>query len=186
MLRRTRAPHGFTLVEALIVVTLLAVLAAVALPTLSTLDDRRVAVAAGEVRGALRLARAEAMRRGRSVLVDAESAPGHMRLYVAACATYGSGSTVVTDPRTKSAFDLDVVGGPFSAGVLVTPRFVASSGSAYAGLVFAADGSASEVCQVAGGNSRGMPQAGSQVLLSLANQRASVNIDPPTGRVTGP
>lgn len=185
MNRRHALARGFTLVEALVVVSLLATLAAVALPSLSTLDDRRLEVAGGEVRNALRLARAEALRRGKSVLVDAESSPGHVKLLVSACSSYGNG-TAVTDPRTKSNFDLDVTGGPFSAGVAVTPRFLASGGSAYGGLVFGADGSANDVCQVTGSNSQGTPQAGSQVLLSLGPRQAVVAIDPPTGRVTGP
>jgi len=180
-----QAPRGFTLVEMLIVVSLLAVLAAVVVPSLSTLDDQRLSVAASEVRNALRLARAEALRRGKPVLVDAESSSGRIKLFVSSCTAYSSSSTVA-DPRTKSAFDLDITGGPFSGGVVVTPRFLASGGTAYSGLVFGSDGSASDVCQVSGTNSQGTPQAGSQVLLSLAGRQVVVAIDPTTGRVTGP
>ena len=186
MVRRPALSCGVTLVELLIVVSLLAVLASVVVPTLSTLDDQRLTVAASEVRNALRLARAEAMRRGKSVLVDAETSPGHVKLLVTSCSSYSTSATAVTDPRTKSAFDLDVTGGPFSGGVAVTPRFLASGGTAYAGLVFGADGSANDVCQVSGTNGEGAPQAGSQVVLSLSGRQAVVAIDPPTGRVTGP
>lgn len=186
--RRTSSPspatRGFTLAEMLIVVSLLAILARAMVPALAGSSDRRLEAAASEVREALRFARAEAMRRGQRVLVDAESNPGRVKLLVTSCTSSGS-PKVVNDPRTKLAFDVNVVNGPFSAGVSVTPRFMVA-GSAWGGVVFDANGEAVDACQVTGMTSKGTPEAGSGVLLSLGGQQATVVLDPPTGRVTGP
>lgn len=198
MVSRSPAPQapalrGFTLVEMLVVVTLLAALAGVVVPSLSSLNDHRLDVAAIEVRDALRFARSEAMRRGQPTLVDAETAPGKIKvlalssgspLVPATCNSY-SASNTVADPRTKSAFVIDITGGTFSGGVVVTPRFLVS-GTAYAGLIFNAHGVPSDVCQIAGTNSKGAPAAGSNVVLTLGNRQTTVSLDTGTGRVSTP
>ena len=184
---RSPAMRGFTLAEMLIVVALLAILAKVMVPTLAGHDDHRLDVAASEVREALRFARTEAMRRGKKALVDAESAPGRVKvlwLSNSGCSDF-AGATAATDPRTKAAFDVDVSGGPFSSGVAVTPRFMAS-GIAWGGLVFDANGKAADVCQVTGMNSQGSPEAGSGIVLSRGDRQVTVAIDAATGRVTTP
>ena len=175
--------RGFTLVELLLVVVLLAILAAITMPSVNALDDDRLRVAGSEVRDAMRLARAEAMRRGKPVLLDAESSAGHVRLWLKTCTSYGS--TTVADPRTKSAFDIDISGGGLTHGVTMTPRFLAS-GVAYGGLVFGADGQAIDVCQISNFNGQGTPEAGSGVQLSLGGRQMSVTVDAATGRVVGP
>ena len=77
MEQRTRAPWGFTLVEALVALALLAVLVALAAPSLTGLRQRQ------QLRGlaegfwnSLVLARAEAMARQQRVAVCAQSAAG--------------------------------------------------------------------------------------------------------------
>lgn len=181
---RSPATRGFTLVEMLIVVLLLAVLARLLLPGLGGVDDHRLEVAAAEVREALRFARAEAMRRQRGVLVDAESSPGRLKVLDTYCTSIGT-PKAVTDPRTKRAFDVDLGGGPFTAGVAVTPRFMVG-GSAWGGVIFNAAGAAADACQVTGMNSKGAPEAGSGVVLTRGVKQLSVSLDSATGRVTGP
>ena len=66
----TRRCAGFTLAELLAVVAILAVIAGIVIPNLAFNDDNQLTVAAGETGNALRLARSEAVRSGRSVLVD--------------------------------------------------------------------------------------------------------------------
>ncbi|MBK7616687.1 MAG: GspH/FimT family pseudopilin [Burkholderiales bacterium] len=178
----SRVAGGYTLAETLVVVSLLAVMAAVALPSLGTLDLQRLDVAAAEVRNALRLARSEAMRLNTNVLVDMGSAAGHVKLYKGSC---GASSTAIIDPRSKRAFDVDVAGGPYSGGVTLTPQFMAA-GTAYNGLVFASSGVPTDVCQLPAAASQGAPQAGSQVLLSYGGSQLAVAIAPATGRVWGP
>jgi prepilin-type N-terminal cleavage/methylation domain-containing protein len=181
---RSHALRGFTLTEILIAVALLAILASAVVPGQGDSDDRRLELAASEVRETLRFARAEAMRRGKRVLVDAESSPGCLKLFETSCTPFGM-PKVVGDPRTKRAFVVKVADGPYAIGVGVTPRFMAA-GTAYAGLIFDASGAAQDVCQVTGMLSKGTPQAGSGVLLSLGAGQVSVALDASTGRVTGP
>lgn len=181
---RSRAARGFTLAEVLLAVALLAILASSVVPGLGSGDDHRLEVAASEVRETLRFARSEAMRRGKRVLVDAESSPGCLKLFETSCTPFGM-PKVVGDPRSKRAFAVKVADGPYAIGIGVTPRFMAA-GTAYAGLIFDSSGAALDVCQVTGMISKGTPQAGSGVLLSLGARQVSVALDASTGRVTGP
>ena len=176
--------RGFTLAELLIAVAFLAILAATLIPNMNSGDADRLDVAAAEVRNALRFARSEAMRRGQTVLVDAESSPGHIKVSDTSCTSIGT-PVVVKDPRTKLSFDVDVSGGPFSGGVGVTPRFMAG-GTAYGGVIFGTTGAAVDACQVTGMNSKGTPEAGSGVVLSLGTRQVALALDAATGRVTGP
>lgn len=175
---------GFTLAELLVTVAFLAILAATLIPNMNSADADKLDVAAIEVRNALRFARSEAMRRGQTVLVDAESSPGHIKVSDTACTSFGT-PVVVDDPRTKLSFDVDVSGGPFSGGVGVTPRFMVA-GTAYGGVIFGTAGNAADACQVTGMSSKGTPEAGSGVVLSLGTRQVALVLDAATGRVTGP
>jgi prepilin-type N-terminal cleavage/methylation domain-containing protein len=178
--------RGVSLTEMLTVVALLAVLAGVMVPSLAPHDGTRLEVAAAEVRDALRFARAEALRRGKPALLDAETTPGKLKvIWLSANCNGLSSFTAATDPRSKVAFAANVTGGAFSAGVVVTPRFLAG-GTAYGGLVFDAHGKPSEACVVSSKTSKGAPEAGSNVLLTLGDRQATVSVDGVTGRVSGP
>ncbi len=176
--------RGFTLAELLITVAFLAILAATLIPNMNSADADKLDVAAVEVRNALRFARSEAMRRGQTVLVDAESSPGHIKVSDTACTSMGT-PVVVKDPRTKLSFDVDVSGGPFSGGVGVTPRFMVA-GTAYGGVIFGTTGAVVDACQVTGMNSKGVPEAGSGVALSLGTRQVALVLDVATGRISGP
>lgn len=67
----TRA-RGFTLIELMIVVTVLGIVMAIGVPSFNTMImNNRLAAASNDVAGALHFARAEAVRRGRTVQVEA-------------------------------------------------------------------------------------------------------------------
>lgn len=175
---------GFTLAELLITVAFLAILAVTMVPNMNSADADKLDVAAAEVRNALRFARSEAMRRGQSVLFDAESSPGRIKVSGTSCTSFGTPKTV-NDPRTKLSFDVDVSGGPYSGGVGLTPQFMAG-GTAYGGVIFDATGAAVDACQVTGMSSKGTPQAGSGLVLSLGTRQVALALDAATGRVSGP
>ncbi|SHG20218.1 type IV fimbrial biogenesis protein FimT [Microbulbifer donghaiensis] len=64
--------QGFTLIELMIVVTVLGIVMAIGIPSFNTMImNNRLAAASNDVAGALHFARAEAVRRGRSVQVEA-------------------------------------------------------------------------------------------------------------------
>lgn len=65
---------GFTLVELMVVVAILAIVTAIGVPSFNTMiQNNRLSAAVNDVSGALNYARAEAVRRGRTVQVDALS-----------------------------------------------------------------------------------------------------------------
>lgn len=174
--------RGMTLVELLATVTVMAILAALIVPSLSFNDSTKLAVAAQQVGNALRFARSEAMRTGQSVLVDAETTPGRLLLLLRGCVS--AVSPAVLDPQTRRAYDVDVADGAFSGGVALVPNFLVG-GTAWAGLEFDNRGTASQACSIASQTPRGTPEAGSSINLVYGGNSATIQIDPPTGRVTG-
>ncbi|WOX06688.1 GspH/FimT family pseudopilin [Microbulbifer pacificus] len=67
-----RREAGFTLIELMIVVTILAIVMAIGIPSFTTMiKNNRLTAAVNDLAGALHFARAEAVRRGRSVQVQA-------------------------------------------------------------------------------------------------------------------
>jgi prepilin-type N-terminal cleavage/methylation domain-containing protein len=69
---KTKQPAGFSLAELLIVIVILGVVAKVAIPNLSSGDEAKLDVAAGEIIQALRFARSEAIRQGTCIEVNIE------------------------------------------------------------------------------------------------------------------
>ena len=55
---------GYTLIELIITITIIAVIAAIAMPAFSSGSDRQLEAAAAEFAAAMRFARTEAMRTG--------------------------------------------------------------------------------------------------------------------------
>lgn len=62
--RELRQDRGYTLTELVVVVTILAVVAAIAIPNTSSGPDRRLELAANEFADAIRFARSESIRTG--------------------------------------------------------------------------------------------------------------------------
>ena len=72
-----KAQKGFTLIELLVTLTVVAILAGIAVPSFSSaIRNNRVATVTEELRGALQLARAEAVKRRVNVLICRRNSAG--------------------------------------------------------------------------------------------------------------
>ena len=178
---------GFTLLEMLVAVCILAIVSAVAVPLLSGNDPQKLTVAAQETANLLRFAMSEASRTGGYVLVDGKSTAGQLKLYLSnvnAQVPPVTGTSVINDPLTKRAAVLDVAANPYSQGVTLTPRFMAG-GQPRPQLLIGPG-----LTQMRGfdgaGSSQGALQAGSSIQLAFGSQGATVAIDSATGMVSVP
>lgn len=174
-------PEGFSLTEILVVVSIIAVIAAVAIPLLHSQDSKKLDAAAVEVGNALRLALSEAGRTGAYVLVDAKTAAGHLKLLKSDATAADLGA--VNDPITKRAVDLATAEAASSAPVSMAARFM-QSGVPYLQLLIG-PGPQLQVFDGPATN-KGVLQAGSGIVLGLGTQSVTVTINETTGFVTIP
>lgn len=174
-----QSAQGFTLLETLLVVTLIGILALAAIPMLSSPDPTRLDAAAAEVRNALRFAISEAQRTGGYVLVDG-SAAGHLRVFNSNAS--GASLAAVIDPLTKRALDVDASGPVPLAQIEMTPQFF-GGGDPYTRLLI---GPGTQLQAFDGGTNKGALQAGSGIALTLGEQSVTVALHEITGRVTLP
>ncbi len=166
----------------LVVVAILAIIAGVSVPWLSSNDPQKLSVASEETANILRFALSEAKRTGGYVLVDGKSAAGQLRLYNSNSSAQLN--SVINDPLTKGASILNVKDSAFSQGVNLTPKFMWGS-NGYPQLLI---GPGLSQLQVFNGSptNKGQLQANSGVLLSYGSQSVMVSINEVTGLVTVP
>lgn len=185
--RGPAANGGFTLAEMLIVIGIIAVVMATAVPLLSTNEPQKLALVAENVTSALRLAIGEARRTGKYVLVDGLTEAGKFSLYISTSSAQlpnATGTSPINDPLTKRALIVDPGLNSLSRGVVLTPQF---NGAGQPRRQLLIGPGASQLIAFDGeGNSFGALQAGSGVLLTLGDQSLMVSIDPVSGLVTRP
>jgi len=102
-----RREQGYTLIELIVVIALLTLIAAVAVPELSKNDESMLEVAASDVAAAIRLAHSEAVRTGEPHGVHADHGAQRVRVYRLPELTpiYD-----VYDPLTKQLLDFQFSG----------------------------------------------------------------------------
>lgn len=104
-----REQQGYTLIELVIVVTVLAVIAAIAVPTSNSGPDRSFDLAASAVAAAMRFARNESMRTGEPHGFRQESGAKRIRVFRLDQGT--NPATIVYDvyhPIDKQLYDIDL------------------------------------------------------------------------------
>ncbi|WP_156481077.1 GspH/FimT family pseudopilin [Variovorax sp. PAMC 28711] len=123
--RRARARKGFTLIEMMTVITLLAILLALALPSFNGLIERyRVSGRAGALESSLSLARVEAIRRASAVQLKAESGCGATGLTAWSCGwTVRAGNEILRREPQDAALSVEATAGAFEFGAFgqITP-----------------------------------------------------------------
>ena len=131
-LRTGARSGGFSLVELVATVAVLAVVGLIVLPNFAPADLARLDLAAEEVASALRFARAESIRRGalidnpgtRLVSFDASTTTGHVRV---ADFSGWQFNAPQTNPLDKKPYDLDLTNGTMTQGTTITAATLTNS-----------------------------------------------------------
>jgi type II secretion system protein H len=113
---RALRSHGVTLVELLVVITILGVVAVVAIPGLSSSDPQTLDLAAEEFANAMRFARSEAIRTGEPRGFRQQSSIKRIRVF--RLNTVTSPWTPIHDvyhPVSKQLYDIELDAHPFAA-----------------------------------------------------------------------
>ena len=119
MVGRLRS-HGVTLVELLVVITILGIVAVVAVPDFRSGEPQRLELAAEEFAGAMRFARSEAIRLGVPRGFRQQSSTKRIRVFRPDTGT--SPWTLNYDvyhPLSKQIYDIDLDTHPFAAAALL-------------------------------------------------------------------
>jgi prepilin-type N-terminal cleavage/methylation domain-containing protein len=185
--------HGYTLVEMVVAVAVLAILAAAAIPLMGPVNENKLDAAASEIANALRFARVEAMRtgsiRGVDFSVDPATGKRRIRVFRTDAATPPNPVYDVYHPLDKKLYDIQLATGPGTQGATISKAafvyfrplftFVTQDQAAFD----------------ASGNPEYYPDAANfsltldvfspaQIAVSLAGKSRTVSLDTVTGRVT--
>lgn len=173
-----RTQRGFSLAELMVVLVVLAVVAAITIPTSAARSDLRLARAGQEVADALNFARTETLRTG---VPHGVRVQGGRRITVFQLDRSKSPPTEgynVYHPVDKSRYDVDLFSNPYTQGTTATGYFLFQrAGTADQAASFDTHGEA-----MRGDDAR--PLATGGVLLANDSSALAVTVAPLSGRTT--
>ena len=185
MTRNPGKQQAFTLLEMLIAVTIVALVATIALPSLSTGDIKKVDIAATEIANAIRFARSEALRtgEGHGLTVSQVTQQVTVKKYDLTTAPISTLGTL-THPINKHPYDFNVNTSASTKGVTISNSsdiFDYGSEGRRRSLIF--DPNGVPIWIIGSDPSRHLLVDGT-VELSYRKHQRRVSVSPMTGRVT--
>jgi prepilin-type N-terminal cleavage/methylation domain-containing protein len=175
---------AYTLTELLIVVAILAIAAAVAIPTAQPVAEFRADAAAGEVVNALRFARENAQHSGEQRLFDCNAAANTIAVFALETVqtTARASRDPVEHPFNRAPYLLNLNAAPAgNTMALVRCTFTFDDNSTAAAVAF--DEAGNPVRGVGSGEARKSPLRTGQVVLGAGNVERTITVDA-TGRIT--
>jgi Tfp pilus assembly protein FimT len=185
-----RHSHGHTLAELTAVCAILAIAAAVALPSSQPVTGARADAAAGEVAQALRFARQEAMRSGAVRMLRCDTVRNEVSVYIPDAS--GAPAIMLKHPLNKMDYTVNLGQAPAGSNIALTGcSFRFANGSTATSVAFDAGGNPVRGISAGAGTGPGMAPASdpNQILSSgtivvgAGNVTRTVAIDA-GGRVT--
>ncbi len=180
-MRASRAIYnkGFTLVELLIVVLILASIVVIAQPNFSNNDSNKVNLASAEVANALRFAQSEARRSGEYYGFRLDNGSDLIRLFnLQDPTTSPTESYSVYHPLDKNLYAVDLANGHLSKGVSATAAFKYSLAAAIQAVAFTPFGA-----PVSPEDLYPLLEGEGSIVLTLGNHTQTVLLCAETGRV---
>lgn len=186
--RLYRPTPGFTLVELVLVIALIAAIAALALPGATTAGQARLDAAAGEVAQAIRFAQSESIRTGAARVVSFDPATSHVRVFglnmTATPPAEDTAAPVFYPVSRQQKYDFGLNDLPATAGVTIAgTQFTFIDGSTAVQLGFDATGAPVNILGSTASANKALTGAG-QVEIGFGALRKLVYVDADTGRVT--
>ena len=195
MLIETHAPplcgrsdaRGFTLVELVLVVALIALVSKIALSDTAPSAQNRVDAAAMEVAQALRFAQQEAIRTGAARVAILDPGSSHVRVFqldmTAVPPVEDTARPVAYPVSRQQAYDVPLLSLPATAGVkIASAAFTFADGSSATQVAFDATGAPANIRGPKPSDAKALSSGA--VSVTLSNARRAVYVDAITGRVT--
>jgi prepilin-type N-terminal cleavage/methylation domain-containing protein len=175
-----RRSRGHTLVELMAACAVLAIAAAVALPSAQPVAEARADTAVGEVVQALRFARQEAIRSGAYRMLRCDATRNEVSVYIPD--TNGASATMLKHPLSKMDYTVNLGQAPAGSNIALTAcRFQFADRSTAATLAFDGDGDPVRGTGTASDQTQALSSG--TIVLGAGNVTRTVAVDV-NGRVT--